>query len=88
MHSDRSQDEECEAGLIEDRLDELVLTTMLHGPSFPWTAQELARELQAPLEVQDAVRRLTEAGLVHGFGEFVFPTRAARRAGELKIGII
>ncbi len=36
----------------------------------------------------DAVSRLQRTGLVHRSGEFVFPTRDARRANEMQIGSV
>ena len=60
---------------------------MFCGSSYPWTVDELVREIQDE-DAVDAVARLTEAGLVYRFGEFVFPTRTARRADEIKVGAI
>ena len=54
----------------------------------PWTVEEVGRELAGPNDVIDGVGRLARAGLVHRFGEFVFPTRAARRAGEIEVGTL
>lgn len=89
MHTDRSQHADHDAaGLSETRRDSQVLSIMLNGPSLPWSVEDLARELQAPNDVRDAIHRLTQAGLAHGFGDFVFPTRAAHRADELQIGTL
>jgi predicted transcriptional regulator len=63
-----------------------VLNLMLCDSSWPWSVDEIARELQTRIGAYDSVSRLAEAGLVHRLGEFVFPTRAARRADELGIG--
>jgi hypothetical protein len=49
-----------------------------------WSVEEMVRELQDPA-ARDTVARLIRAGLVHRHDEFVFPTRAARRAAELEI---
>jgi hypothetical protein len=87
MQDQRIEDDEC-GRQSEARQDKSVLLEMMCGPSYPWTVEELARELQNPNDVEDAVRRLTQAGLLHRFGDFVFPTRACRRADELKMGII
>jgi hypothetical protein len=54
----------------------------------PWTVEEIGRELESPNDVIDGVGRLDRAGLVHRIGEFVFPTRAARRAGEIEVGTL
>lgn len=40
------------------------------------------------IDKADAVARLVETGLVHRFDRFVFPTRTARRAEELRIGTL
>lgn len=71
----------------EDRTDKVVLMLLCEA-SFPWSVGEIARELRDESRTADAVRRLTEAGLVHRLGDFVFPTRTARRADELDVGTI
>jgi hypothetical protein len=68
---------------IESATDSTVLRLLLDARE-PWSMDELVRELQ-DLAARDAVGRLTQAGLVHRHDEFVFPTRAARRAAELEI---
>jgi hypothetical protein len=80
---------EQEAGrrVSDEERDGLVLAVMLSdSPSYPWSREELARTVGDRIGAFDAVARLEEAGLVHRAGEFVFPTLAARRAGELPIG--
>jgi hypothetical protein len=69
----------------EARADNLILTFMLDEP-YPWTVDEIGREFRDPGYASDAVSRLASAGLVHRLGEFVFPTRTARRAAELQVG--
>jgi hypothetical protein len=60
---------------------------MLADSPWPWSLDEIARELHSTIEAHDAVARLADAGLLHRLhGGFVFPTRAARRADELGIG--
>jgi predicted transcriptional regulator len=74
---------------IAQEQDTRVLNVMLcESSSWPWTVDELARETQNSLRTEDAVRRLIEAGLVYRLGEFVFPTRTARRANELHLGAV
>jgi hypothetical protein len=86
--SHRYDDQEAsERGISEEQRDNTILNIMLCGSSYPWKVDELVRELQDE-DAVDAVARLTEAGLVHRFGEFVFPTRTARRADEIKVGAI
>ncbi|HMH48474.1 MAG TPA: hypothetical protein VK538_12270 [Solirubrobacteraceae bacterium] len=73
-----------------DRIDgseKTVLLVLFHDP-VPWTVEELGRELGDPGDPVDAVARLAGAGLVHRLGDFVFPTRAARRSDELYDGAL
>ncbi|HEX5309801.1 MAG TPA: hypothetical protein VFW38_12060 [Solirubrobacteraceae bacterium] len=66
--------------------DRNVLNLMLVDSPWPWSLDEIARELRDPIEAYDAVTRLADAGLLHRLDSFVFPTRAARRADELSVG--
>lgn len=72
-----------------ERLDQrqrTVLMLLFSDPS-PWTVQELGCELGEEPLAADAVAELAGAGLVHRLdGEFVVPTRAARRADVLYEG--
>lgn len=82
---------DCEPGIEdvaerENQTDKVIL--MLCESSVPWSVEEIGRELQDQLRAVDAVQRLTETGLVHRLGDFVFPTRTARRADELEVGTI
>ncbi len=61
---------------------------MFNEPSWPWSVEEIARELDDKDEAIEAVRRLTDSGLVHRLGELVFPTRSARRAADIEIGTV
>jgi hypothetical protein len=76
------------AGRTDEELDKLVLGLVLDGPSWLWSVDEIARELADPAGARDAVARLAGAGLVHRLNEFVFTTRAARRASELHAGTV
>ena len=71
-----------------ERLDgnEKAVLIMLLEDRLPWTLDELGRELRGRGEAADAVSALAGAGLVHRHGDFVFPTRAARRADDLYDG--
>jgi hypothetical protein len=52
-------------------------------------ARGAGREMKTKdIDKADAVARLVETGLVHRFDRFVFPTRTARRAEELRIGTL
>lgn len=72
-----------------DRLDQhqrTVLMLLFSDPS-PWTVQELGCELGEERLAVDAVGELAGAGLVHRLdGDFVVPSRAARRADVLYEG--
>ncbi len=68
-----------------------VLTHLLGLYPAPLSIEEVVRELTAPSPelddweaTEDAIRELIAAGLLHRNGEFVFPTRAARRFDELR----
>lgn len=71
-----------------ERLDanEKAVLILLLEDRLPWTVEELGRELRGRGEAADAVAALAGAGLVHRHGDFVFPTRAARRADDLYDG--
>lgn len=72
----------------EARLDALLLDHLLLSP-WPWTIVELARETQEKgTDTADSVARLAETGLIHRLDGFVFPTRTARRAEELRVGTL
>jgi hypothetical protein len=80
MQHDRIPDEARENGLLNRMLVE--------SPSYPWSVDEIARELQDTLGAEDSIQSLNEAGLVHRLGDFVWPSKAARRAAELRIGTV
>ncbi len=71
-----------------DRMDqrERMVLYMLHADPFPWTVEELERELGD--DTADAVAALAGTGLVHRFDKFVISTRAARRCDELYQGAL
>jgi hypothetical protein len=78
-----------------DRRQRMVLY-MLFRDSFPWTVEEMGRELGDHGQAADAIAELATDGLVHRFEvaalpgrehvEFVIPTRTARRSDELYEG--
>jgi hypothetical protein len=89
MLDHRSQEPDQEDGLSEETRDNAVLNRMLLDlPSYPWSVDEVARELRNRRNAEDAVGRLVETGLAHRAGEFVWPSRAARRANELGVGSV
>lgn len=80
-----SSDEQTTPGEPMDRRERTVLHLLIQDP-FPWTIEELGRELDDQASTSDAVATLAGAGLVHRFGEFVTPTRSARHSDELYEG--
>jgi hypothetical protein len=88
MQTQRIPDAAALARLSEAEIDAVVLDYMLCGPSWPWSVDEIVRELGDENYATDALGRLEAMGLVHRLGDFVFPTRTARRAAELEIGTV
>ena len=50
----------------------------------PWSVEEIIREYGHRANATDALAYLHGAGLIHRMGEFVWATRAAIRAEEIK----
>jgi hypothetical protein len=83
MHDQRSEDETTTDGLSENDHEKAVIELLICDRQ-PWTIEEIVREVcSTRLDAIDAVGRLVGSGLLHRHGEFVFPTRAARRADEI-----
>jgi hypothetical protein len=82
MHAETS-----ESATLDPREVEGALLGLLTSEIGPWTVAELEREVGGmhsnPTEVIDAIGKLYACGLVHVQGEFVSPTRAARRIDEI-----
>lgn len=51
----------------------------------PWSNDEVEREIGNATLVKDALRRLWATGLVHRYDGFAWATRAALRAGEVRL---
>jgi DNA-binding MarR family transcriptional regulator len=96
-----SHDEQT-SGERLDQHERHVLLALIQDP-FPWTVEELARDMGMEGRwTEDAVAALDAAGLVHRFVvlrpvgedqregrvEVVIPTRAARRLDELQGGAL
>jgi hypothetical protein len=89
---DETDGERMDPGERMDNTEREVLFLLYRDP-FPWTVEELGRELGDLGNASDAVTSLAAAGLLHRFPavarrdgagpEFVIPTRAARRSDEL-----
>lgn len=88
MPVDQSNAEHEEHDVSEESRDKCVLTILTDDGGWPWTVDEIGRELHSSLDAADAVARLVAAGLVHRLGEFVFPSRAGRRAEQIAAGTI
>jgi hypothetical protein len=74
-----------------DRIQQSVLGLLLLAHPGQRSIEEVIREESDPLDdamardrVENAIRDLVGAGLLHSNGQFVFATRAAVRADELK----
>jgi hypothetical protein len=88
MQEQRISDEGRGTRLSEDEIDNTVIGFLLDKPWWPWSLEEIARELGDRPDAEDAVTRLTGAGLVHRLGDFAFPTRSLRRASKLRLDMI
>jgi hypothetical protein len=88
MPHQRIPDQHPQGRFSEEEIDRTVLGFMLYGQTWPWTVDEIARELGDDGNAEDAIRRLTRTGLLHHFGAVVFPTRTARRATQLHLGTV
>jgi hypothetical protein len=69
----------------EKDVDRTVLELLLHSQQWPWSIEEVGRELGDLPDAEDALSRLSRVGLVHRHDRFVFPSRAAIRAVELDL---
>jgi len=88
MQHERIPHERRGTRLSEDEIDNTVVGFLLDQPWWPWTLEEIARELGDKPDAEDAIARLTGAGLVHRLGDFAFPTRSLRRASKLRLDTI
>lgn len=70
------EDAQTDAAILEVLLDDQVQR--------PWSADEIARELDDHIAAADGLDRLARSGLVHRLdGGFVFASRAALRTVEI-----
>jgi hypothetical protein len=77
MHNEPSPAE------AEADADATVLEFLTETPRL-WSLPELGRAVGDNLTATDAVARLHAAGLAHRLGDFVFSSRAAERATQLR----
>lgn len=63
----------------------LMLVLWASGPTQDewWSVEELVHKVGDPIVALDAMSALSNAGLIHRQGKFVFPTRAASYYFEL-----
>jgi hypothetical protein len=68
-----------------NREEAAVLDVLLgaEGPGL-WSVDELVRALGDRLQALDGLRRLESYGLIHRLGDFVFPSRAAVHAEQIR----
>lgn len=81
-----TNDDETPGDRMDGR-DKSVMLMLFQDP-FPWTVEEIGRDLGDQGFAVDSVNRLAADGLLHRLGEFVFPTRTARRSDELHEGAL
>lgn len=81
----RARDEKTTPSCDEDHGDWAVLSILLDcdGHRGLWSVEEIGRAVDGPMKALDAVSRLQRDGLIHRYGDFVFPTRAASRFNEI-----
>jgi hypothetical protein len=85
MQDQRIPAEQHSTRLSEDEIDNTVVGFLLDKPWWPWSLEEIGREIGDRPDAEDAVARLAGAGLVHRLGDFAFPTRSLRRASKLRL---
>ncbi len=85
MPDQRNEDEKTTVHSRQLDTEKAVIELLL-GESLPWIIEEVVREVSSGrLDAIDAINGLVAAGLLHRHDDFVFPTRAARRADEVAI---
>jgi hypothetical protein len=66
--------------------DSIIMEWLVDGDAQrPWSVDEVAREHGDRTQTIDALARLNGVGLIHRTGEFVWATRAAVRASEIRL---
>jgi hypothetical protein len=88
MQEQRIPDARRSGRRSDDEIDNTVIGIVLDDGPWPWSLDEIARELGDRADAEDAVARLAGAGLIHRLGDFAFPSRSLRRANELRIGTV
>jgi hypothetical protein len=82
----REQAPATDVGERDDFDDGMVLAILIDSdhPGL-WAVDEISRVIGSPTTAGDTLMRLERDGLIHRLDRFVFPTRAAVRAGEVQI---
>lgn len=75
-HETESSQERVETGILD-----LLTGSDDHRP---WSLEDLIREYDDKLAVEDAIDNLGRSGLIHRNADVVFPSRAAVRFAQLK----
>jgi hypothetical protein len=83
MQGERNWSLELKAEEIAQRA--VMLQVLRDDRDERWSRAELEREIYdiEPLEISDALERLSREGVVHLFGELVLASRAARHLDAL-----
>ncbi len=69
----------------EVHTDGVILSVLLADDAQrPWSEEEVAREIEDRVAASDGLKRLARGGLVHRLNGFVFASRAALLAEEIK----
>jgi hypothetical protein len=83
MQEKRIEDQERKKEVSPKDRDKTLMGVVLSDPG-PWSFEELVREFDGDhLGVESSLFELVANGLIHRFGDFYFPTRAARRVEEI-----
>jgi hypothetical protein len=78
--------EDFDPAAESDRIEATVLEVLVGSEGSLWSVAELGLEVGDELQAIDALEALHRAGLIHRTSDgFVFATRAAIRASELRI---
>lgn len=70
----------------DDSADSDVMRSLMDAYPALMTVEEIRRDLRESeaWRLTDSINRLDSAGLIHRFGDFIYPTRAAYLAGRLE----
>jgi hypothetical protein len=70
----------------DNTTDSAILELLMEETSHrPWAVEEIAREMGDPVRTADSLARLYGGGLIHRHDGFVWATRAAAMADDIRI---